>query len=170
MASITIRNAVPSQDAEDACRVYSHFVLNSSATFEEIPPTVSAMEALIRTTQDQRYPFLIAEVDGHFAGYASAKLFYGRSGFSPTVEDSIYLDPAFHGQGVGHYLLGELVDRCRQRGIRNILALIGGGPSNVGSTRLHEKHGFFLVGNVEKCGRKNGELRDMSILQLVLDS
>ncbi|EMI51917.1 GNAT family N-acetyltransferase [Rhodopirellula sallentina] len=166
----TLRDAIASLDAGPIRRIYAHYVLHSSATFEEVPPTVSAMQQSIEYVQDRQLPFIVAEFDGKVVGYSSAKPFYGRSGFFPSVENSIFISPDFAGRGVGSLLMRELIKQCEQRNLMNIIALIGGGDANNGSTRLHEKFGFRRVGQLENCGRKVGEYCSMSIYQLTLPS
>ncbi len=160
----------PEQDVAAIASIYRHYVLNTFSTFEEVPPTRSEMLQRILTCLDGGYPFLVARVDGIVVGYASTKLFYGRTAFHPSAEDSIFLDPDFCGGGIGKQLLARLIDDCSQRGIMNLIALIGGGSSNTGSTRLHESCGFKVVGNIRNVGRKIGRLHDMSIMQLILPS
>ena len=55
------------------------------------------MAALI----DAGDPYLVAEVDGAFAGYAHASGYRPRAGYRWTVEDSVHLAPAFAGCGDG---------------------------------------------------------------------
>ncbi|MFG0255209.1 MAG: GNAT family N-acetyltransferase [Rhodopirellula sp. JB053] len=170
MTAPTLRNAIASQDAGAIRQIYAHYVLHSSATFEEVPPTVSAMQQSIEYVHDRQLPFIVAEFDGRIVGYCSAKPFYGRSGFFPSVENSIFIAPHFAGRGLGSMLMRELIKQCQQRSLMNIIALIGGGDANSGSTRLHEKFGFRRVGQIENCGRKIGEYCSMSIYQLILPS
>ena len=51
-------------------------------------------------------PYLVAEIDGAVAGLAYAGPYRPRSAYRYTVEDSVYVAPAFQGQGVGKALLG----------------------------------------------------------------
>jgi ribosomal protein S18 acetylase RimI-like enzyme len=53
---------------------------------------------------------LAGEVDGAFAGFLLARVYYGEFGQSEPVAvlDTIDVHPAFHGQGVGRALLEQL--------------------------------------------------------------
>lgn len=165
---IQIFHVDPERDAAAIARIYRHYVLNTFATFEEIPPTHSEMRQRIEACLDAGYPFLVAKKDGACVGYAGTKLFYGRTAFHPTAENSIFLDIEFCGRGIGKLLLTRLIHECSQRGILNLVALIGGGGLNQASTRLHESCGFMPAGNLRNVGRKLGRLHDMSMMQLVL--
>ncbi len=156
------------RDCVEIATIYRHYVLNTFATFEEVPPSSSEMQQRIAACLDGGYPYVVAKVDGVCVGFAGTKLFYGRTAFHPSAENSIFLDPGFCGHGIGTLLLTRLIDDCSQRGILNLVALIGGGARNESSTRLHASCGFELVGNVRNVGRKIGQLHDMSIMQLVL--
>lgn len=158
----------PDRDAAAIAMIYRHYVLNTFSTFEEIPPTRSEMRLRIEACLDADYPFLVAKTNGVCVGYASTKLFYGRTAFHPTAENSIFIDIDYCGRGIGKLLLRRLIHECGQRGILNLVALIGGGVLNQASTRLHESCGFELVGNLRNVGRKLGRLHDMSMMQLVL--
>jgi phosphinothricin acetyltransferase len=47
------------------------------------------------------YPYLVAERGQDLLGYAYAGAYRTRPAYRSTVEDSVYVAPAAHGQGVG---------------------------------------------------------------------
>ena len=55
-----------------------------------------------------------------------------------------YIDPAYRGQGIGTQLMGELILRNRQRGLRAIL--LETQTTNVPAIRFYRKMGFTLDG------------------------
>ena len=167
-SSISIRAVDAGLDAGAIRQIYTHYVLHSFATFDEVPPTVSAMRDSISAVLDRQLPFIVAVQNEKVVGYASAKPFYGRSGFFPSVENSVYVAPGSIGKGVGGRLLEQLIYQCKTQDIMKIIALIGGGDANVASTKLHERFGFKRVGQIDDCGRKIGQLCAMSIYQLAL--
>ena len=59
-------------------------------------------------------------------GYCYAGLIRPRSAYRFTVEDSIYIDGAEVGRGIGRALLSELIERCTELGYRQMVAVIGG--------------------------------------------
>ena len=116
---------------------------------------------------DEGYPFVVAEVDGQVAGYAYAGPFRPRAAYRFTVEDSIYLDPMFQRQGLGRKLLSTLIDGCRARDYRQMVAVIGD-SGNAGSIELHRALGFRHIGTMENTGYKFDRFIDTVIMQLTL--
>jgi phosphinothricin acetyltransferase len=53
------------------------------------------------------YPYLVAERGRDLLGYAYAGAYRTRPAYRSTVEDSVYVAPAAHGQGVGRALLSR---------------------------------------------------------------
>ena len=49
-----------------------------------------------------------------------------RSAYRFTLEDSIYVDAAEVGRGIGRALLSALIERCSELGYRQMVAVIGG--------------------------------------------
>jgi L-amino acid N-acyltransferase YncA len=152
------------QDLDAVARIYGHHVLNGTGTFEEIPPTLEEMQKRAAKIAGLGLPWLVAEADGAVVGYAYADRFRERSAYRFTLEDSVYIDPAYHRRGVGRALLTELVGRCEALGYRQIIAVIGD-SANHGSTRLHGDVGFELCGVYKKVGLKFGRWLDVVLMQ-----
>ena len=70
------------------------------------------------------------------------------------------------GAGIGRKLTEKLVDECRKRGYRALIACITDG--NQASIKLHEKLGFKKVSHFEKVGIKFGGELDVIDLELRL--
>jgi phosphinothricin acetyltransferase len=92
---ITIRD-LTLDDLENVTRIYSRHVLHGTATFEEVPPTIDDMIARFHKVRGLGLPWLVAEDGPAFLGYAYADRFRERSAYRFTLEDSVYIDPAFH--------------------------------------------------------------------------
>jgi L-amino acid N-acyltransferase YncA len=86
----------------------------------------------MRDIIDRGFPYLVAEIDGQVAGYAYANTYRTRVAYQWTVENSVYVDAAFQGKGVGTGLLQALIDACVARGYRQMVAVIGE-PTNTAS-------------------------------------
>jgi ribosomal protein S18 acetylase RimI-like enzyme len=63
---------------------------------------------------------LAAELDGQFAGFLLARVWYGEFGATEqnAVLDTIGVHPAYHGKGVGRALLRQLRENLLALGIR----------------------------------------------------
>jgi phosphinothricin acetyltransferase len=110
------------------------------------------------------YPVLVAVADDNVAGYAALKRYReGKPAFDRTVEDSVYVDTAWRGHGVGRLLLAHLVETAAALGHHSVLARIT--AENVVSRRLHEALGFRLVGVEEAVAFKLGRWLDVAVYQ-----
>ncbi|HEY4583861.1 MAG TPA: GNAT family N-acetyltransferase [Lysobacter sp.] len=135
--------------------IYAHEVEHGTATCEGAVPDADEMTRRWRTIVDGGYPCPVAELDGHVAGYAHASAYRAREGCRWTVEDSLYVDPAFRGRGVGHALLSALIARCKALGYRSMVAVVGDAAKHA-SIALHEHLGFHIAGRFPALGRKHG--------------
>ena len=156
----------PSRDGDVAAiaAIYAHHVLHGLASFEEVPPAADEIGRRREAILGHGLPYLAAERGGRVVGYCYAGPFRPRSGYSFTLEDSIYVDAAEVGRGIGRALLQPLLARCTELGYRQIVAVIGG-RETVGSIRLHEALGFSHVGVLPAVGFKFGRWVDSILMQ-----
>lgn len=156
-----------SEDLPAITAIYGHAVRHGTASFELEPPTLDEMQRRWQLLVDAGYPYLVARRAGRVAGYAYASAYRARPAYGATVENSVYVDPAQQGGGVGRRLLDALVEACTQRGYRQLVAVIGD-SANTGSRRLHEAAGFDLVGTLRAVGFKHGRWLDTVLMQRAL--
>lgn len=161
---ITIRKAEIS-DIERITEIYNWAVANTTASFDIAPQTVEARKTWFGH-YGEKHPLIIAEMDGRIAGYSSLSKFREKEGYARTVEISVYVDPAFHGKGIGKRLMEEIICQARELGHHVVMAAITSG--NDISVRMHEKFGFAFCGNFREVGHKFGEWQDCLFYQLIL--
>lgn len=106
---------------------------------------------------------LIALIDEKIVGWAALSNVSSRCVYSGVAEVSIYVDPVFRGKGVGDRLMINLILESESSGIWTLQAGIF--PENSGSLRLHEKHGFRLIGIKERIGTMDDTWRDVVQLE-----
>jgi len=147
--------------------IYSHHVLTGVASFEEIPPDLTEIARRRREILARGLPYLVAERTARVVGFACASLYRTRSAYRFTVEDSIYVDPAAVGSGIGRGLLTALVDLCAAKGYRQMVAVIGG-SDQWPSIGLHRALGFARVGMLPAAGAKFGGWIDVVLMQRAL--
>ncbi|MCW5653744.1 GNAT family N-acetyltransferase [Hydrogenophaga sp.] len=152
------------EDLDAIARIYSHHVLHGTGTFETSPPTVTEMATRRADVLGKGLPWLVAEEDGKVLGYAYGNWFKPRPAYRFSVEDSIYLDPEAHRQGLGRALLAELLAALERAGTRKVMAVIGD-SANAGSIGVHRALGFEMVGVVQSCGWKFGRWLDIVLMQ-----
>lgn len=155
------------EDVPAITAIYAHHVLHGTGTFETEPPSIADMRTRRADVLSKGLPYLVAEQDGEIAGFAYGNWFKPRPAYRYSVEDSIYLAPDQHGQGLGRALLAELLARCEAVGIRKVMAIVGD-SANAGSIGVHQALGFTQVGTIDACGWKFGAWRDIVIMQKTL--
>lgn len=163
---LTIR---PSCDADLPAIValYAWNVAHGTGTFELDAPDIAETARRRDDVLAKGLPWLVADLDGLVVGYAYANHFRPRPAYRFCVEDSIYLDPAAQGRGIGRLLLAELMARCQARGARQILAVIGD-SANAASIGVHRALGFAPVGLLRNSGWKFDRWLDVVVMQRAL--
>jgi L-amino acid N-acyltransferase YncA len=152
------------EDVPAIAAIYGRHVLHGVASFEEVPPPAEEIGSRRAAILAHGLPYLVAERDRRVVGYCYAGPFRPRSGYRFTLEDSIYIDAAETGRGIGRALLQPLLARCAELGYRQMVAVIGG-RETVGSIRLHEALGFIHVGVLPAVGFKFGRWVDSVLMQ-----
>ena len=168
MSDVTIRAAAPA-DVAAITRIYAEAVKHGTATFEIEPPDEAEMARRLQTLVAGNYPYLVAERSGALAGYAYAGPYHLRPAYRSTVEDSVYLDLQFQGQGIGRLLMRQLLADAEARSFRQMIALVGD-STNTASIALHAAAGFLPVGTLRSVGYKHGRWLDVVVMQRPLGS
>ena len=164
MGVITIRTAVQ-QDAKVLLEIYAPYVKKTAITFEYDVPSVEEFARRISKVL-QKYPYLVAEVNGEPVGYAYAGTFKERAAYDWAVETTVYVREDMKKSGIGRALYTALEEALAVQGILNLNACIAF-PENEDeyltrdSVMFHERMGFREVGRFHKCGCKFGRWYDM---------
>lgn len=157
MTRVTLRLATEA-DAEAIQRIYAPYVEDTAITFELEPPSTTEIRERIRETLTD-YPWLVCEVDGEVVGYAYAGPIRKREAYQWAVESSVYVDSAYHRNGVARGLyesLLALLDLQRYITVYAVATL-----PNPASVAFHESFGFEQDAAFEKMGYKHGEWHDV---------
>lgn len=129
----------------------------------EAPPVAELARAL---AEGGPLPFLVAEVEGAFAGFLRASPWKEREGYAWTVELGAYVVPGARSRGVGAVLLAAALDELRARGYRRVLA--GVALPNPASVAVAERAGFVKVAELPGVGWKAGAWRSVGYWMLQL--
>ena len=145
-----IRPATPA-DAASINTIYNHYVRTSTCTWHL---TEETLEGRIKWLKGRTpaHPVLVIESNGQILGWGSLSAYNTRQGWAKTVEDSIFLHHAHHGQGLGKMLLSELLERAAALGHQSVIARISG--EQAPSLRLHTSLGFSQAGLLKAVGHK----------------
>lgn len=149
--------------------LYRREVEEGTATFETTAPSIGEMARRLAAVEGHGLPWLVAEVDDRFAGYAYASPFRPRPAYRYGVEISIYVETAARGRGVGRGLLEALIGRVRERGLRHVIGAISDSTTSEASIGLHRALGFRDAGVYRQVGWKFGRWLDVTLMQLDLD-
>ncbi len=160
---VIIRGAGPA-DVPAITRIYTDAVLHGTATFEIEPPDEAEMARRQQALLMRSYPYLVAERRGAVVGYGYAGPYRDRRAYDWCVEDSIYITPEFHRQGIGRLLLTRLVSAAEEAGFRQMVAVIGD-SAQAASIAVHASAGFSHIGALRAVGFKHGRWLDTVLMQ-----
>lgn len=153
------------QDIQPAVDLTNEVIRHTAIHFSYEPDTIDAWQKAFNE-RAARFPWLAAEVDNKFAGFAKASPWRDRTAYQGTVETSIYLTEDARGQGVGKVLYTHLLKLLKEQGFHAVVA--GMTLPNHASARLHESLGFARVGVFREVGRKFEQWHDVQWMQLLL--
>jgi L-amino acid N-acyltransferase YncA len=145
-------------------RIYSHYVLHATATFETVPPNAGDWQRKRTEIEAVGLPFIVATLADQVVGYAFCSRWRPRPAYRFTVEDSIYIAPEYVGRGIGSRLLPALLDECESIGARQVIAVIAVGDTDA-SVRLHARFGFREAGRLTAVGFKFDRWLDTVLMQ-----
>jgi len=148
--------------------IYNHYVLHCTCTYQTEPETLADREAWFRDHSPDKYPVIVAEIDGRVVGWGSLSRFRPRAAYAPTAEPSVYIDHEFLGRGLGRILLVDLIARARAAGFRSLIG--GSSADRPASIAVQESLGFQRVAHLKEVGYKFGKWLDVMYLQLMLDT
>jgi L-amino acid N-acyltransferase YncA len=146
--------------------IFNTEIATSTALWEENPRSEETLRVWWDTKVKAGFP-VIGAFDGEtLVGFATYGQFRPQSGYSLSVEHSIYLVATHRGRGIGRQLLEAIVKRARSGGMHAIIGVID--AANSASRRLHESAGFEMVGKLPEVGRKFDRWLDACFYQKTL--
>jgi len=151
------------KDAKEIQKIYSHYVENTTISFEYDAPDEKEIERRIRHYR-RDYPYIVIEKEGRVLGYAYASRYRKRKAYDHTAEISVYVGKEEIGKGYGKMLTKELLKRLREKGTYTAIAVATAG--NERSNRLFLSMGFKQAGSLDNVGYKNGKW--VGILEFIL--
>jgi L-amino acid N-acyltransferase YncA len=151
-------------DVGAATAIYAHHVQHGSASFETVAPDAAEMARRRDAALAAGWPWLVAERERRVVGFAYAGTFRPREAYRYCVEDSLYVADQARGQGIGRWLLAELIGRCEAAGARQMVAVIGD-SANAASIGVHCALGFESAGVLRSSGWKFGRWLDVVLMQ-----
>jgi phosphinothricin acetyltransferase len=160
---MNVRNATET-DLKAIEDIYEYYVINSTATFQEIPGTMNDRIKWFNEVIDNGFPVVVVETNGLITGWGSLSKFQERSGYRFCVENSIYVHQNHLRDGIGSAIMKELISRAKSNGYKAIIAKICSEQKQ--SIEFHEKFGFKKVGYLENIAFKFNRWLSVVIMQL----
>jgi phosphinothricin acetyltransferase len=161
---VRVRSACTA-DLEAIQAIYNRAIVETTATWDEEPWDWNRRLAWWAEHQDG-CPVLVAEAGGEVVGFASLSLMSKKSGWRFTRENSVYVHPDWHRQGMGRALMEALLGEARSLGVHNVVASIT--SDNEPSIALHASLGFEHVGTLREAGWKFGQRRSTTYMQRLI--
>jgi phosphinothricin acetyltransferase len=146
--------------------IYNDAVARTTAIWNDNQVDIDNRRAWVAARRALGYPVLVADAGGAVLGYGTFGDFRAFDGYRFTVEDSVYVAEAARRRGVATALLGALIAEARALGKHVMLAAITG--DNDVSIRLHQRHGFAIVGRLPEVGTKFGRWQELVLMQRML--
>lgn len=163
-----VREVAP-RDCGAIAEIYRHYVLTTVSTFEESPPTEGEWRVRITSMMKDNIPFVVAEADDAVVGYAYVTTWKPKPAYKFTGEVTIYVAAGSTGKGIGRQLLANLIERCANVGLTQLIAVIVDTADNA-SLALHRTLGFEQAGVLKRVGFKHGRWLDTILMQRSVSS
>lgn len=138
--------------------IYLEGIATGNATFQKDAPTWEDWDKSHMPTCR-----FVALSDGIVSGWAALSPVSNRCVYAGVAEVSVYVGKDFRGNQIGSMLLEAIIKESEPQNIWTLQAGIF--PENIASIKLHEKHGFRILGQREKVGKLNGVWRDVCMLE-----
>jgi L-amino acid N-acyltransferase len=166
---VIIRDAVPA-DVPAIAGLYNALIPTTTVAWTEEIQTVDQRQAWFDKQVSERFPVVVAEVNGEVVGFCAYGHFRGAGmwpGYSTTAEHTIHVAEAYWGTGVGRALLEELTTRAKSADIHVLVGAVDG--ANTASIEFHARLGFVEVARMPQVGHKFGRWLDLVLMQRILD-
>jgi L-amino acid N-acyltransferase YncA len=162
---VTIRPAAAA-DASAIASILNAFVSTTTIDWTDAPQTADSVLGWL----DEHETVVVAQEGDEVMGVAAFGWFRDvvkRPGYRFTVESTVHVRQDRWRSGLGHRLMGALLDEARASGKHTMIAAIDG--ANVASIQFHERLGFVVVARMPEVGAKFGRWQDLVLMQLRLD-
>ena len=138
--------------------IYRQGIETGNATFESQIPSWDKWDlAHVRSCR------VVATIDNIVVGWAALIPVSARKVYAGVGEVSIYISNKYKGLKIGTKLLDRLIEESEKEGFWTLQAGIF--PENAASIKLHQNHGFRIIGYREKIGQMKGIWRDTVLLE-----
>jgi len=153
-------------DFERMAQVYNESIRAGDAAFATAEKTAAEMRAEA-LAMGPREAFFVLLCGRHLLGFSQIKAYSDRPGYRCTAETSTFLDRNQRRKGFGTFLKKAIIQQCKAFGYHHLVAKII--ADNQASIAYNLKLGYEWVGTQRQVGYRKGKLRDVALLQLILE-
>jgi phosphinothricin acetyltransferase len=146
-------------------QIYTHYVLNTTATFHSRPLTREEMREIVFFNSEKYKTFVICE-EGEVCGYVLITQHKKREAYDGTAEVTVYLKPFFIGKGIGSMAIRHVEDYAKKQKLHVLVGTICG--ENEESIRLFDKNGYVKCAHYKEVGQKFGQVLDVVAYQKII--
>jgi phosphinothricin acetyltransferase len=151
------------QDAEAIARIYNQGI-EDRATFE----TRLRSADDVRHWVDGSHPVVVVEDNAQIVAFAATFPYRpNRDCYAGVAEFSIYTAREARGRGAGRLAMQALLRAAEQAGFWKLVSRVF--PENTASRMLLRSCGFHEVGVYRKHGKQDGVLKDVVIVERLLE-
>jgi L-amino acid N-acyltransferase YncA len=156
------RPATP-DDANAIARIYNQGI-EDRATFETRLRSAEDVQRWF----DGRHPIVVVEDDGQVIAFAAAFAYRPhRECYAGVAEFSVYAARQARGRAAGRLAMQALLAASAKKGFWKLLSRVF--PENVASLALLRSCGFREVGVYRNHGKQEGILKDVLIVECLLE-
>ena len=102
------------RDLQALLDIYNYEVEHGVATLDLQPKDLEQWGQWFEAHNIENHPLLVAEADGHIAGYASLSDYREKEAYKSTVELSVYIAPEDRRKGVATALMEAVLEEARR--------------------------------------------------------
>jgi L-amino acid N-acyltransferase YncA len=146
-------------------QIYTHYVLNTTATFHSAPLTREDMRKIVFFNSEKYKTFVICE-EAEVCGYVLITQHKKREAYDGTAEVTIYLKPTFTGKGLGSMAIKYIEEYAQKQRLHVLVATICG--QNEESIRLFQKNGYSQCAHYKEVGQKFDQRLDIVAYQKII--
>ncbi len=157
---------IKEEHLQAALDIYTHYVLNTTATFHAHALTIDEMRQLV-IFENEKYRTFMIKQDKSICGYVIMTQYKTREAYNSTAEVTVYLKPEYIGKGIGSLALQYIEAYARTKDIHALIATICG--ENQKSIKLFERNGYVKCAHFHEIGKKFGQLLDIVQFEKLID-
>jgi L-amino acid N-acyltransferase len=153
-------------DARQIAAIWNPIIRDTVVTFTDAQKSPEAIVAMLAEKAAAGHAFLVAEIAGRVAGFATFGQFRAGPGYRHTFEHSIILAPAARGRGLGRGLIATVETAAREAGGHGLFG--GVSADNPEGLAFHAAVGFSEVARLPEVGFKFGRWLDLVLVHKCL--